>query len=363
MHNVTHEPLKIPLFNSKSYPVSRDFDLSDPLDRRLYFNEKLGDKVEKLKELLDRQTFVGYMVAKKQAGKGTYAKMFEEIVGPTRFQHISIGDVIRKTEEELTFSDKRSEIENYFASNYRGFLSVANALTSLQNRNQSTLLPTELVLALVKMAIDKVGNKALFIDGMPRNLDQISYSLYFRNLINHRDDPDFFILIDVPESLIDLRMTGRRICPLCKTSKNITLNPSRFVVSGDRGNEYVLLCDNEGCSGYGKEILVAKEGDSGGKESIRERLDTEGELIRVANSLQGIPKVLLRNTIPVDRALSYVDEFEISPSFSFQNNGKEIEVVKKPLVLPDDEGIESYSLSGASVVLSMVEQIYTILIG
>jgi len=357
------DSLKIPLFNSKSYPVSRSFDLNDPTDRKAYFKEKLGDKIEKIKEFLDTQTFVGYMVAKKQAGKGTYAKMFEEIVGSNRFQHVSVGDTVRKAGEDLAYPDKRREIEHYLEDNYRGFLPVADAVLSLQNREQSTLLPTELILALVKMEIDRIGNKALFIDGLPRNLDQISYSLYFRDLINHRDDPDFFVLIDVPENLIDMRMTGRRVCPLCKTSKNMTLNPSKFVIRGDSNDEYLLLCDNERCSGYGKDRLISKEGDSRGKESIRERLDTEGKLIRMANSLQGIQKVLIRNTIPVNQASLYVDDFEISPSFSYVNSGGVVEIVRKPLVLIDDEGTESYSLSSACVVVSMVDQIYKILVG
>ncbi len=357
------DPLKIPFFNSKSYAVSRSFDLNDPVERKLYFKEKLGDKIEQIKEFLDSRTFVGYLMAKKQAGKGTYAKMFEEIVGSDRFQHVSIGDLVRKAGEDIGYPDKKREIENYLENNYRGFLSVTAALASLQNREQGALLPTDLILALVKMEIDRIGNKALFIDGLPRNLDQISYSLYFRDLINHREDPDFFVLIDVPETLIDLRMTGRKVCPLCKTSKNLTLNPSKFVVPDDSDNGYSLLCDNERCVGYGKEKLVSKEGDSEGKESIRERLDTEGELMSTANSLQGIPKVLIRNTIPVTQSSVYVENFEISPSFSYTNVRGEIEIARKPLVLIDDDGIESYSLSGACVVVSMVDQIYKILIG
>lgn len=368
MTKATTEPLNFPFFNSKAYPVSRIFDLNDPAERRLYFKEKLGEKIEVLKDYLDEHSFLGYMVAKKQAGKGTYAKMFEEIVGSDRFQHISVGDVIRKVVEDMKDAEKRRQIEEYLEKNYRGFISLEDAIYSLEHKEQSTLLPTEMVLALIKMEIDKIGKKSLFIDGMPRNLDQVSYSLYFRDLINHRDDADFFVLIDVPESLINLRMTGRRVCPLCSTSKNISLNPSKFVIEEPKGsNSFYLLCDNEACEGYKRQKLVAKEGDSEGIESIRGRLDAEGELMKVANSLQGIPKVLLKNTIPVTQSSSYVDEFEISPSFSYSIGsglpGGEVKILRNPLVLSDDIGIESHSLSGASIVVSMVNQIYNILIG
>lgn len=355
--------LNIPFFNSKKYPVSRSFDLNDPVDRKLYFKERLGSKIEEIKTFLDDNTFIGYMLAKKQAGKSTYAKMFEEIVGFERFQHISVGDVIRNVHTEISSGVGRHSVEEYLEKNHRGFLSVEEAIKALENREHGALLPSELILTLVKMEIDKIGKKALFIDGLPRNLDQISYSLYFRALVNYRDDPDFFILIDVPEDLIDMRMKGRRVCNLCKTSKNTTLNPSKFVVYDEKTSEYLFLCDNESCKGYKKEVLVAKEGDQLGKESIRGRLDSEGELMGVANSLQGIPKVLIRNTISVEESGKYVDDFEISPSFRYEGKGEEVKIIREPLVVTGDDGVKCHSLSGACIVVSMVDQIHKILIG
>src|SRR3989344_4540913 len=62
----------------------------------------------------------------------------------------------------------------------------------------NTLLPTEFILALVERKIDQIGRKAIFIDGFPRDLDQISYSLYFRSLIGYREDPAFFTFISLP---------------------------------------------------------------------------------------------------------------------------------------------------------------------
>ena len=71
--------------------------------------------------------------------------------------------------------------------------------------------------------------KALFIDGFPRDLDQVSYSLFFRDLIGYRADPDIFILIDVPNSVIDERIKYRVVCPKCHTPRNLKLLATKQV--------------------------------------------------------------------------------------------------------------------------------------
>ena len=94
-------------------------------------------------------------------------------------------------------------------------------MTAFEARSTKVLLPTELILVLAKREIAKLGKKTIFMDGFPRDLDQISYALFFRDLINYREDPDVFILIDVPTSVIDERVKTRVICPLCNTSQKL----------------------------------------------------------------------------------------------------------------------------------------------
>ena len=106
---------------------------------------------------------------------------------------------------------------------------LEDIMKSLDNRSTKTLLPSELILALAKREISKLGRKAIFIDGFPRDLDQVSYSLFFRDLINYRDDPDVFILIDVPTTVIDERIKFRVICPICHTSRNLKLLATKNV--------------------------------------------------------------------------------------------------------------------------------------
>ncbi|MFA6982177.1 MAG: nucleoside monophosphate kinase [Patescibacteria group bacterium] len=355
--------MNFPIYNNKALPFGKKFDLNDTAGRKEYFDYKLGGKIEEIKAYLDTNTFVGFLVAKKSAGKGTYSKMFQEVIGVDRVATVSVGDVVRDTHKAIEENPKElEELEKYMEKNYRGFISVEDSIAALLNRNQGTLLPTEFILILVKREIEKNQGKAIFVDGLPRSMDQISYSLYFRELINFRDDPDFFVLIDVPESVIDERMKYRVVCPICHTSRNTKLLPTKFVEHDLEG--FHLLCDNDSCSGYGKQRLEAKEGDSAGIQSIRERLDTDGKLMEMATGLYGIPKILLRNSIPEDVSDENYEDFELTPEFSYKvGKDAKVETTESPWTIKDDAGVKSYSLMAPTVMVSFFDQVHKILLG
>jgi adenylate kinase family enzyme len=212
------------------------------------------------------------------------------------------------------------------------------------------------------MEIAKKGRKAFFIDGFPRDLDQVSYSLFFRDLINYRDDPDVFVLIDVPEAVIDERIKWRRVCPLCQTSRNLKLLPTKEIEYDKEKNKFYLLCDNAECRPAGQTDkgarMVRKEGDESGIEPIRGRLKTDGELIERAFSLHGIPKILLRNSVPADKAEELVDDYELTPAYDYQWDEKQGKVIttEKPWQVLDDDGSPCYSLMPPPVVVSLIRQ-------
>ena len=361
--------MNFPYFNTKELSDGRTYNLTDPAERLQYFHAKLGSKIDEVKEYLEHNSFVGYMLAKKIAGKGTYAGMFTEIVGQERFAHISAGDVVRDAHvlldsPEEAMERERKELLSYIDKHYRGYISAEEAIKALLNRsNDRVSVPSELMLTLLKREIDRVGKKALFVDGMPRSLDQISYSLYFRDLINYRNDPDFFIFIDVAEEIIDMRIRGRVVCPVCKTSKNMLTNPGKFVRHDTETGEYYLVCDNAVCPGYEKARYYSKEGDVAGKDTIAERLKSDGELMEMSMGLQGMPKVLIRSSYPVDEALGYIEDYEIQPVFKYKGTGDNIEVMTEPWIFKDDEGVDSYSIYAATYVVSMFSQIHKILVG
>jgi len=334
----------------------RKFNLSDPKEREEYFKLKCGVEIEKLKGYLNNgHTFIAYLLGKKNSGKGTYSKMFSEVIGGDKIEHLSIGDMIRTIDEEMKDPQKKEELVKFLEKNYRGFYALEDIVKSLENRDTKSLLPDEIILALVKREITKRKGKVILLDGFPRNLDQVSFSLFFRDLVGYRDDPDVFILIDVPMNIINERIKWRRVCPKCNTSRSLKLLPTSKIGHDDDG--FYLICDEAGCDG-GK--MVTKEGDEKGIEPIKERLLMDEEILKKAYSLYGVPKVLLRNAIPADIACEYVDDYEMTPEYSFEIVNGEIKTIEKPWIVADDDGIQCVSLQAAPVVVSMVKQLVEI---
>lgn len=353
--------LDFPIEKTKGYS-EKVYNLSDPEQRKAYFYEKAGKEIDALKDYFAGNTFIAYLLGKKQAGKGTYSKLLMEIFGNDKMRHLSVGDIVRETENIRDNEQAKEELVNYLKKSYRGFISIDDALDAFFNRSASKLLPTEFILMLVKREIDKTPGVSLLIDGFPRDMDQISYSLYFRELINHRDDPDMFVLFDVPEQVIDERIKYRRICPQCKSSFNTRLLPSTKFEYDESDGEIYMLCDNPNCSPV---RLVGKEGDELGIEVIRDRIETDDQLIRKAFELHNIPKILLRNAVPKDIAYDLCDEYEITKGTSLSWDKEKKEVVREDSgwEILDDNGIPSYSLYSAAVAVSFIKQLKETLIG
>ena len=352
--------MQFPIFKTKIKGLERKFNLTDPKEQREYFELKAGKEIEKLRKYLKGNPFIAYLLGKKNSGKGTYSKMFAELVSPERVGHFSIGDMVRAVDLELRDVKRKKELSSFLEKNYRGRFSKEEIFRILEKRNTKSLLPTELILALVKREIERRERKAFFIDGFPRDLDQISFSLFFRDLIGHRDDPDIFILIDVSENIIDERIKWRRVCPICQTSRNLKLLPTSRVGYDEKQKEFYLICDNPNCKGA---KLLSKEGDEMGIEPIRERLEKDEQLMELAFSLYGIPKILLRNSVPVTEAKNFVDDYEITPEYVLEWNKKlkKVTVKEKPWIFLDDKGVPSFSLLPQPVVISMIKQMVEVL--
>lgn len=353
--------LDFPIVKSKTSQVTDVFDLNNPEERKKYFEAKAGEEIQKLRNYFENNSFIAYMLAKKAAGKGTYSKMFREIIGTDKVVHISIGDVVRDIHKSLETEEGKKDLMDYLHENYRGFISVEDAVDAIMNRSTTKVsVPNELMMTLIKREIDQHPGKTLFIDGFPRTLDQISYSLYFSAIMDHREDPDLFVLIDVPEQVIDERLKYRVVCPNCQTPRNTKLLATPYVGFDEESNEFYLMCDNPECN---KERMVTKEGDELGIEAIRDRIETDDELIRKAFGLHGVPKAFLRNSVPVNIAEDMVDEYEITPGYRYERDeatGK-IKTIEEKWAVTDDNDIESYSLLPAPVVLTMIKQLVEIL--
>ena len=353
-------PLKeFPIIKTKVPNLTKKFDLTDSKQRMEYFEAKAGEEIAKIKTYLEDNTFIAYLLGKKNSGKGTYTKLMMEIFGADKIGHISVGDLVRKTYQDINDPEKRKDIIEYLEDHYRGYISVEEAIDALIGKNQKVLLPTEFLLALIKREIDKLDRKVIFMDGFPRDLDQVQYSLYFRDLVDYRLDPDIFIAINIPESVLDERMRNRVICPKCQSPRNLTVFPTKEVGFDKETQKYFLICDNKDCGGA---RMVGKEGDDAGIESIRERLTLDDKLIKKVMSLHGIPKILLRNAVPVDHA-GDVDDYEITPGYIFNHDEKtdKVSVTEQPWIVKDDEGVDSFSLLPPPVVVGLLKQLVTAL--
>jgi adenylate kinase len=84
------------------------------------------------------------------------------------------------------------------------------------------LVPDETILALVSERIARDDCKNGFIlDGVPRTLSQAKALDAAAIVIDH------VISIEIADDVIEVRMTGRRVCPCCGASYHIVNNPPK----------------------------------------------------------------------------------------------------------------------------------------
>ncbi len=347
--------VELPIFKTKIDNLNQKFNLNDPEERKKYFQLKAGEAIKKIKNYLEKGgTFIAYLIGPKNSGKGTYSKLFIEEIGSEYVKHLSVGDLIRDIHRQIE-TNQGQEISEFLKKNYRGFNSLDELEDLILGRSSTTLIPSELVLALIKFEISRYPKKTLFIDGFPRAQDQISYSLFLKELIGYREDPDFFIFIDVPEKVIDERIKYRVVCPQCQTPRNLKLLPTKFIGYDEKEKSFYLMCDNPECF---RVRMVQKEGDVLGIESFRSRLETDREIFLQLLNITGISKIYLRNSIPVDKAKDFIDDYEITPAYSYQLKSKgEVEILESEWIVEDDQGIPSYSLLPPAVEVALFKQI------
>lgn len=351
--------LEFPITSTKVPGLTKKFDLADPTSRKAYFQAKVGKEIAAIHNYLEERTFMAFFLGKKNAGKGTYAGLLREVFGAEKIATVGLGDLVReihKNWDAWSKSEEFGDVKRF----YRGYISFDEAVDRLHGRSTTTLLPSEFVLALLKARIARQNRKALFVDGLPRDLDQISYSLFFRDLAGYRGDPDFFLMIDIPMSVIDERIKYRVVCPNCNTSRNKKLLVTKDIEYEKETGEFHLLCDNPACVDT---RMVPKEGDELGIEPIRARVEKDDEIMRKVFELHGMDKVLLRNHVPVNEAKEHFDDYELTPEYvlSWDEKAQKVAVLEKPWTVKDDSGVESYSLLAPPVVVGLIKQLADVL--
>lgn len=92
------------------------------------------------------------------------------------------------------------------------------------------LVPDDVVIELVAERVQRAdARRGYVLDGYPRTMAQ--FAAAERLLPSLGMAPDAWLLIDVPEGIVEERVLGRRTCSSCQASWHVRFNPSP---TGDR---------------------------------------------------------------------------------------------------------------------------------
>lgn len=164
------------------------------------------------------------------AGKGTQAKIISK---KYHIPHISTGDMFRA---------------NIGAKTPLG-------MKAKEYIDQGVLVPDELV---TEMLLDRIKHgdcyKGYVLDGFPRTIPQakaLDYALH-----NRGDRVDYAIDVDVPDSYIVKRMSGRRACSLCGAIYNLDFHPTKEEGFCDKCHGRLILRDDDKPETVARRLVV-----------------------------------------------------------------------------------------------------------
>ncbi|GAB4297210.1 MAG: adenylate kinase [Myxococcota bacterium] len=154
------------------------------------------------------------------AGKGTQAKM---MVDEFKIPQVSTGDMLRAAVKEGTELGKKAK----------------------EFMNAGKLVPDEVVIGLIRERLAKEDCKAGFIlDGFPRTLPQAE--VLDKLLAELKMPLDSVLLLDVADSELIERLTGRRTCRGCGAMYHIKHQPPKKEGVCDKcGGELYLRDDDK----------------------------------------------------------------------------------------------------------------------
>ena len=159
------------------------------------------------------------------SGKGTIAGNLA--AANSNLKHVSSGDLLRGAVAKGT----------------------AAGVEAKAYMDKGALVPDELIARMIKDVIAETeGDVTMLLDGFPRNLAQAK-------ILEETGAPvRSVVLVDVPDSIIQDRIAGRRTCPQCKAGYHVKALPPK--VEG--------VCDKCG------EKLVVRKDDN--PETVKDRL-------------------------------------------------------------------------------------------
>lgn len=208
------------------------------------------------------------MLGAPGAGKGTQAK---KIAAKYRIPHISTGDIFR--------------------ANIKNGTELGNRAKTFMD--QGLLVPDELVVDLVVDRVKQADcSNGYVLDGFPRTIPQAEALDTALKIINEK--MDYAVNVEVPDSNIVNRMSGRRACLTCGATYHIVHIPTKVEGICDSCGGQLVLRDDDKPETVLKRLKVYHDQT----QPLIEYYTTQGVLIEVdgtkdmADVFEAIVKVI-----------------------------------------------------------------------
>ena len=152
------------------------------------------------------------------AGKGTQCK---NIVARYGLLHLSSGDILRQ--ERAADSELGKKAQSYMDS--------------------GALVPDEIIIEMMAKAIDNAPAAGFILDGFPRTVNQAAE--LDKALDAGQQKIDTVLNLEIDDSVVEKRITGRRSCPKCGAVYHVeNLRPKTEGVCDNDGTELVQRPDD-----------------------------------------------------------------------------------------------------------------------
>lgn len=200
------------------------------------------------------------------AGKGTQAKL---ITYNRRIPHISTGDLFRKEMQD------RTEL----------------GLLAKEHMDKGELVPDEVTIGLaVKRLAQADCEGGFLLDGFPRNVVQAEALESY--LDSRAKRIDLVIVVEVDETLLLERLTGRRVCPGCGASYHRVYNPPEVIDRCDLCKERLIHRADDQEATVNERLRINKELTGGLADYYRAAgvlrvIDGSRDIETVANDILG----------------------------------------------------------------------------
>ena len=190
------------------------------------------------------------------AGKGTQAELLTERLS---IPSISTGNMLR--EAMANGSELGKQVKSYMES--------------------GSLVPDELILGIVAERVAQPDcEKGFILDGVPRTLAQ-AQALDAKGVrIDH------VVSIEIDDSVIEGRMTGRRVCSKCGASYHVVANPTKIEGKCDLCGSEVAIRKDDTPETVQKRLAVYHAQTEVLKDFYAER-----NLLRLVEGNQAITKI------------------------------------------------------------------------